>query len=732
MSVMGIGPGRLFGPISDVTGFSERDGLTHLEIQHRMREKLLELIAGQNNLNNYMRTYQGEVDVTVEEFKTIRDQVLSVITNIPPKVSLYVANFLANGATAAENTTAIKSAYDAAVLGGFDLCFDNVYCDIDNELDLREPGMRVWSSSIKSCRLTQTSLGKGLFYVWDDSITVDGFTAVGPLTDMGDYLDYHGFTGDPHLTSAVKLDAGVDSVSIRNIHGTGLFALVAGFPYPFTATLTDPEDYKFITNITIDNLSGTCWSLIRMSGLSGAKISNVKGSYKVVQNHPVVSGNPSHLMYLSNSTISTETPKAYSDNVIVSNCHAQDGLGGSAFSLRYIKGLTCINLTADNSEGLLDAIGVQGFKMSGLHSTSDKYPSDNVPNGNRASVSLLYCTDGQLDPCVVEGKNGVAHGSILYVGYCTDVVVTEPRGWVSLPEDNASLALCQLGGLRSRIVRPTVEARGTKKASIAFDLNDKSSAPSVSLENPACRGLIDFGVGVWPTATRQSIIYDPAKLEVSVQVIRLANSVVESGAPILNNTNYGYPKGSDNRVIAWHNGEVVAGSGAVQDRWASGHPAHASTTAAWVGAAPYLNANATATGLLTVDCGIANVEVSADVLLGTGATNVGFALRVTDANNFLRVVLDAVNIKVEKRVAGVYTQLASAALSIAGGGVWHAVRAAVAGGAVRVYVDGVLALSHTLAGGDEVTFAAQNVHGLCSNNGVGGSAWYRAQIKALG
>lgn len=61
MSVMGIGPGRLFGPISDVVGFSERDGLTHLEIQRRMRTAILDVIAAVNTQNDRLRT--GLTDV---------------------------------------------------------------------------------------------------------------------------------------------------------------------------------------------------------------------------------------------------------------------------------------------------------------------------------------------------------------------------------------------------------------------------------------------------------------------------------------------------------------------------------------------------------------------------------------------------------------------------------------------------------------------------------------------
>lgn len=75
MSVMGIGPGRLFGPISDVTGFSERDGLTHLEIQRRMRQKLLELIAGFNTLTNHVTVGEEAINEKYSQMEAILEEI---------------------------------------------------------------------------------------------------------------------------------------------------------------------------------------------------------------------------------------------------------------------------------------------------------------------------------------------------------------------------------------------------------------------------------------------------------------------------------------------------------------------------------------------------------------------------------------------------------------------------------------------------------------------------------
>lgn len=109
MSVMGIGPGRLFGPISDVTGFSERDGLTHLEIQRRMREKLLELIAAHNTLANNQRVLNANI-VTNSDF------VNSIVEGrTGPVIMGGVNGIVADGIT--DNTAAIQAIVNSATEG---------------------------------------------------------------------------------------------------------------------------------------------------------------------------------------------------------------------------------------------------------------------------------------------------------------------------------------------------------------------------------------------------------------------------------------------------------------------------------------------------------------------------------------------------------------------------------------------------------------------------------------
>ena len=50
-----------FGPISDVTGFSHKAGMTYLEIQELLRRKLNELIAAHANLKSHVESRNGDV-----------------------------------------------------------------------------------------------------------------------------------------------------------------------------------------------------------------------------------------------------------------------------------------------------------------------------------------------------------------------------------------------------------------------------------------------------------------------------------------------------------------------------------------------------------------------------------------------------------------------------------------------------------------------------------------------
>lgn len=61
-----------FGPISDVTGFSHRGGMTFLQIQERLRKAINELIAWSSNMVTHVESVQAE---WIHDFKEFQDLV---------------------------------------------------------------------------------------------------------------------------------------------------------------------------------------------------------------------------------------------------------------------------------------------------------------------------------------------------------------------------------------------------------------------------------------------------------------------------------------------------------------------------------------------------------------------------------------------------------------------------------------------------------------------------------
>jgi len=53
---------RIFSPLSDIQPFSHRDGDTMLTVIRAMRQKISEIIAGHNTLNNHMRTVENGLE----------------------------------------------------------------------------------------------------------------------------------------------------------------------------------------------------------------------------------------------------------------------------------------------------------------------------------------------------------------------------------------------------------------------------------------------------------------------------------------------------------------------------------------------------------------------------------------------------------------------------------------------------------------------------------------------
>ena len=92
-----------FGPISDVTGFSHKAGMTYLEIQEVLRRKLNELIAAYASLKSHVDSRNADVISTF-------DQTLASFT----------AQFNARDAELVDSIEQAKAAHTNAVNAAID------------------------------------------------------------------------------------------------------------------------------------------------------------------------------------------------------------------------------------------------------------------------------------------------------------------------------------------------------------------------------------------------------------------------------------------------------------------------------------------------------------------------------------------------------------------------------------------------------------------------------------
>ena len=87
--------GMGFGPISDVTGFSHKAGMTFLEIQELLRRKINELIAAYANLKSHVETRNADlisafdqamsdINVPVDQYNALVAQLNAKLAEITP------------------------------------------------------------------------------------------------------------------------------------------------------------------------------------------------------------------------------------------------------------------------------------------------------------------------------------------------------------------------------------------------------------------------------------------------------------------------------------------------------------------------------------------------------------------------------------------------------------------------------------------------------------------------
>lgn len=202
--------GPLFGPITDAVGFSERDGLTHLEIQRRLREKIIELIGAFNNLNNHVRTsenaldtaYRTDMDALTAKAQDAADSAAAAIEAATGAINAsdaHVAELI--GTTPANETTTALSDFLTSLLTGDNSATDAIATLVE-ELFTGET-----SATLATLAGVFGKLSAVGWYAADHGVVGDGVTDDGPA--LNTFLNLAAAAGVPAILNA-------DSVVLTN------------------------------------------------------------------------------------------------------------------------------------------------------------------------------------------------------------------------------------------------------------------------------------------------------------------------------------------------------------------------------------------------------------------------------------------------------------------------------------------------------------------------------------
>ena len=75
-----------FGPISDVTGFSHKAGMTYLEIQELLRRKINELISAYASLKSHVDSRNGDLqsafDAGIASIQVPADEYAAIVADL--------------------------------------------------------------------------------------------------------------------------------------------------------------------------------------------------------------------------------------------------------------------------------------------------------------------------------------------------------------------------------------------------------------------------------------------------------------------------------------------------------------------------------------------------------------------------------------------------------------------------------------------------------------------------
>ena len=630
----------------------------------------------------------AEVDTTVAGYIDSASATRTALTGAIGTSfgALFPESFGAIGDGTADDTAAINAALASAPTSGVGVYLGGVY-KISDGLSIAGNHTLVWGRGF-GVQIIQTVWPKPAFDVQDYSdVTIrdisghslpdriwDGFMTQERGNwgkNMSSFVVSHG-----DRTSVIRCGAKNFEIGVNLIN------------WDYSAQARGDRMVGCIVN---DFRVEDCLVGVFSTGFKGLAVSSVTGSYMAAVDKP---NNGGHLCYIGDST---ET--VWNEDLTLSNCHATYGRNNSAYQVKKVKGFVISGITSDNCDAILRGTDLSDGTIAGLVSTNDVSASD--------MASLAF--DG------VQRRVKVTSPIIELLGTATSPAINTTDGEDCAITDATVSVTRQVTGTTEQweidirgqwdVIRPTITNTGIK----AWNGVRLSIGSGASVMDPRVSGArVSVAAG---NATN-------ARFEVDAS--RIAPHSTDGQHKLQNLSATSRFVTDRNRHL--HDTANVCVSTFETAASSIGYllgseygPAWVSPAAVWLVSPDGYTYNPTlsSSGIVTVDTGLTDMTIDVQMKWRHGA---GVMLRYVDASTRLWVrIQEPGTVELIKIEAGVYPVLASAPIELMEYDLTD-IKIDQRAGRIRVWVNALLVITHTLSTGDQETFGSSRLAGMVSSS----------------
>lgn len=552
------------------------------------------------------------------------------------------------------------------------------------------------------------------FEVSAPGVTIDGLRAYGAL-GAPDLAGTSGAWRETVLASswcAINACKGADGLTVPWIHASGMSSAVRFTNYDLVAAAPAAgyiQDISLGTVIAEDVEFG-----VNGRDVTRLSIGIVKGTYGQALN----ATRQPHLVYLAGSTVNTPASTSVSIGAAIANDSGSAPAQGQAYQFKQVSGLDIGHLQAARCHGVLNISDCSDVEIGSVTSTEDLYELNAWGNTSSLTISGADTVSRRVHIGATR-ITGIVNVPSVLTSLCEDVtfdrieLVTEHT--VTGTSDQYDI---QLGGDRTRVKDADVNNIGTK-ARKAIALH--GTGAGVLIDSVRARNV---RVGVDTRLNGGRVIADAAEITLhSTDGLYpfTAGGGSGSGGAVIRTRNAGnlFERG----VLFGDDFTILTGSNRAIGFMPTGQAWTAKSAGVWSadtdGSAREESSNSVR--VIFFDAGRADIRMETRFKWGSGG---GLCLRAVDANAFIYAQLTAADVVIGKREGGSNTSLATSARAHTAGRIYN-LAAVCIGNVIELYEDGVLALTHTLAGADATAYGATTRFGMRSTNNTERFYWVR-------